>query len=157
MHLLLEVQTVNVLPVELDNPKTQNAASPHRTTITYTIDHLTRAGAINEALEDARSGTSALESLPAIVGTLADQVSNAAEMASGAQQIEVVWDPLLSKVEAFVKVVDKIAEVRSGTLSRSDPRLHQYLKIHPYASMAWSVLSAIPKVRGCLPSFALAD
>jgi hypothetical protein len=59
------------------------------------------------------------------------------------------WQPLLEKLQLFKDVVDKIAEVcylakyilsvlsHNGTLR---------FQVHPYAKMAWSILSAIPQV-----------
>ncbi|KAF8508838.1 hypothetical protein JB92DRAFT_2832202 [Gautieria morchelliformis] len=42
--------------------------------------------------------------------------------------IMVAWDPLLEKIKLFSKIVDGISEV------------------HPYAKMAWSILSSVQKV-----------
>jgi hypothetical protein len=59
------------------------------------------------------------------------------------------WQPLLEKLQLFKDVVDKIAEVfylaKYISSSLSHGRTLRF-QVHPYAKMAWAILSAILQV-----------
>ncbi|KAF8726639.1 hypothetical protein AX14_007619 [Amanita brunnescens Koide BX004] len=74
----------------------------------------------NDALLQMKMAPSSFEPIQGAIDT---SVATATVIKS----LSDTWDPLLQKVELFTKLVDGIAEV------------------HPYANMAWSILSAVPK------------
>jgi hypothetical protein len=59
------------------------------------------------------------------------------------------WQPLLEKLQLFKDVMDKITEVcylaKYVPISISHDGTLRF-QVHPYAKMAWSILSAIPQV-----------
>jgi hypothetical protein len=59
------------------------------------------------------------------------------------------WLPLLDSLELFVKAVDDIAEVRVIVVNCFGLAVNDVLlliQIHPYAKMAWSLLTFVYKV-----------
>ncbi|KAG9312695.1 hypothetical protein JVU11DRAFT_7113 [Chiua virens] len=63
-----------------------------------------------------------------VVGTTTQAVDTVAQAASNVQTFRTTWDVLLQRTELFNKIVAGIAE------------------IHPYASLAWSVVSSVNQV-----------
>jgi hypothetical protein len=49
-------------------------------------------------------------------------------------------------VQKLIKIGDEISKVRAKTIAFRPPLL-SISQIHPWASLAWSILSVIPKVR----------
>ncbi|KIJ58793.1 hypothetical protein HYDPIDRAFT_101966, partial [Hydnomerulius pinastri MD-312] len=76
----------------------------------------------------AKAAVQALVSTPHTVGLATGAVATIGNVATEAQTLGTTWGVLLDRIQLFMKIVDGIAE------------------IHPYVSLAWSVLSAANKV-----------
>ncbi|KZT54170.1 WD40 repeat-like protein [Calocera cornea HHB12733] len=84
------------------------------------------------AIQGAAAGAASLGKLPSLNALVVakDGAEHVKEIATGniAVGIGSAWEPLLDRLDAFTRVVDAVAEV------------------HPYAKMAWTVLSAAYKL-----------
>jgi len=84
----------------------------------------------NQMVEGINQATHALvqmDNAPSAIGRGEDAVSSLNTVVNEITGRVGSWQPLLEKLQLFKDVVDKITEV------------------HPYAKMAWSILSAIPQ------------
>ena len=102
---------------------------------------------MDEAVKYGKQAVEQMASAPPPIEPLSSAIvavtSATAELASNVDN----WGSLLRKVERFTTIVDGIAEVRNVTNHTYSAYTHVILlKVHPYAKMAWSVLSAVPKV-----------
>ncbi|KZT54162.1 WD40 repeat-like protein [Calocera cornea HHB12733] len=90
-------------------------------------DPATVDASMQSAIAEADTKTTALQGLPGLsaVSTSTGKIS---EMTDGLGGIASAWEPLLDKLDAFTQMMDVVSEV------------------HPYAKMAWTVLSAAYKV-----------
>ncbi|KAN0107633.1 hypothetical protein V8E52_009952, partial [Russula decolorans] len=82
---------------------------------------------MDEAVDQGRTTLDNMKPVPLLLsadGAVADVVSATRSI----NTISAAWTPLLEKIERYTKIVDKISEV------------------HPYAKMAWTVLSAAHKI-----------
>ncbi|KAI0261969.1 hypothetical protein BC834DRAFT_1034652 [Gloeopeniophorella convolvens] len=82
---------------------------------------------VEEALDHADGTTSRMTSAPGLVRTIADSVIQAPDQLSRAGDFCTTWGVVIDKISGVVGVLDKVSE------------------LHPYAKMAWSILSFIPK------------
>ncbi|KAI0258821.1 hypothetical protein BC834DRAFT_962945, partial [Gloeopeniophorella convolvens] len=80
-----------------------------------------------EALGRVDETTSRMTSAPGVVKTLADSATQAPDQLSRAGNFCATWGVVIDKISGVVDVLDKVSE------------------LHPYAKMAWSILSFIPK------------
>jgi hypothetical protein len=102
-----------------------------------------------ELVEQATHALVQMDNAPSALGRGEGAVSNLNIVVNEGTSRVGSWQPLLEKLQLFKDVVDKIAEVRYLTkyilnlLSRNGTLRFQ---VHPYAKMAWSILSAIPQV-----------
>ena len=97
-----------------------------------------------EDVSDATRHFGDMNRIKNVVVTSAKRVEGAPEMASKVKNVYETWEIALDRVAGIVDVVDKIAEVASIPFITSNRTLTK-LQIHPYAKMAWSILSFIPK------------
>ncbi|KAH7889268.1 hypothetical protein F5I97DRAFT_1993105 [Phlebopus sp. FC_14] len=85
-----------------------------------------------QARDAATKATSGVQQLvvttPAAVQIATGAVGTTTDVVNTVQSLETTWAPLLQKIKLFTTIVDGIAE------------------IHPYTSLAWSVLSAANQV-----------
>ena len=83
-------------------------------------------------------------SAPMVVGLLSSGVDTGANVTTKVQTFETTWGVLLKRMELFNKIVADIAQVFSANY----PTLHSLntTQIHPYASLAWSVISSATQV-----------
>ncbi|KAF7974596.1 hypothetical protein HWV62_11876 [Athelia sp. TMB] len=81
-----------------------------------------------EVIRSARKRVDNIRSPPPIAGKLEQAFSTASDAADGLGDFSDTLGFLLSKLKVFVDVTDQLAE------------------IHPYAKLAWSILSLVPKV-----------
>ena len=87
---------------------------------------------------------SGLDSTPAVVDRLSEAVDTGNKVAKEAQAFDTTWNVLLKRMELFNKIVADIAQVSvANCLHRSPLNARQ---IHPYTSLAWSVVSSATQV-----------
>jgi hypothetical protein len=60
--------------------------------------------------------------------------------------IPKILSNVVSKLHVFVQIVDKVSKVRSLTPFSSSLYLNRCFQVHPYASLAWQVMSSLYKV-----------
>jgi hypothetical protein len=96
--------------------------------------------AITEATEDINALAT-----PATVGLLGSAVNAESQVLNTVNMFDNVWGGLLERIELFNTIVAGIAEV--FCCSVSTPCDLMAIQIHPYASLAWSVISAATRVR----------
>jgi hypothetical protein len=102
-----------------------------------------------EGVERATHTLVQMDNAPLALGRGEDAVSNLNIVVNEITSRIGSWQPLLEKLQLFKGVVDKIAEVRYLTkyiLSSLSHNGTLCFQVHPYAKMAWSILSAIPQV-----------
>ncbi|KAF8132077.1 hypothetical protein EV363DRAFT_1583662 [Boletus edulis] len=81
-----------------------------------------------DAVTVASEAINPLNSTPAAAGLLSSAVDAGTNVATGTQTFETTWGVLLQRMELFNKIVTGVAQ------------------IHPYTSLAWSVISAANQV-----------
>lgn len=101
-----------------------------------------------EALSQAKEGLNQMTS-PSIVETILQVDELAAQAADDVESFGRTWDSVLNKLAIFTKMTEVISEVRFPASRLSSPYSSIPLnsQVHPYAQIACSVLSAVPKVR----------
>ncbi|KAI0258834.1 hypothetical protein BC834DRAFT_962954 [Gloeopeniophorella convolvens] len=80
-----------------------------------------------EALDRADETTSRMTSAPGVVKKVAGSAIQTPDQLSRAGDLCTTWGVVIDKISGVVDVLDKVSE------------------LHPYAKMAWSILSFIPK------------
>jgi hypothetical protein len=80
------------------------------------------------ALDDADQAVDSMKPALGIEITIANDITTASNVIDSVVSVYKTWEQAVATIKAVLVVVDKIAEV------------------HPYAKMAWSILSVIPKV-----------
>ncbi|KAG9312565.1 WD40-repeat-containing domain protein [Chiua virens] len=81
-----------------------------------------------DASARATGAVATLSHIPAVIPSIGSAVDAATNVVDNVQTFESTWNVLLQRIELFNKVVGGIAQ------------------IHPYASLAWSVISAANQV-----------
>ena len=97
-----------------------------------------------KALDDADQAVNSMRSAVGIAITAANFTTTTSDAIDNVGSVYKTWEKAVGTLEAVMVVVDKIAEVIVNCLLMI--RLNVLCQIHPYARMAWSVLSLIPKV-----------
>jgi hypothetical protein len=116
----------------------------HRDDITTATDNQ-----MAEGVERAMHAFVQMDNAPLALGRGEGAVNNLNTVVNETTSRVGSWQPLLEKLQLFKDIVDKIAEVCYlakyilSVLSHNRPLRFQ---VHPYAKMAWSILSAIPQV-----------
>ena len=108
-----------------------------------------------DAVTRATEAVGALGPTPAVVDHLSSVVDTGANAVAEVQTFENTWGVLLQRMELFNKIVAEIAQVYDAV-----SRLHHDLnagQIHPYTSLAWSVISAANQVCLLLCIHTIAD
>jgi len=80
---------------------------------------------LKEAVNQA--GLRGIMAVPSVIGGAVDAVQTADAFVPGAVSFSETWDPILEKLKALQTIGDHLSE------------------IHPYAKLAWSILTFIPK------------
>ncbi|THH21102.1 hypothetical protein EW146_g406 [Bondarzewia mesenterica] len=83
---------------------------------------------MNNAVQGAMDAMSQMNSTPGAIGGLTSAVDGTSPVVGGVTTAINTWEPLLDKLKVFTSLVDEVAEV------------------HPYAKIAWSVLSGAYKI-----------
>ena len=102
-----------------------------------------------DAIIKATEAASVLGSAPTVVGLLSSGVDTSTNVTAKVQTFETTGGVLLKRMELFNKIVADIAQVFSANYLA----LHSLTttQIHPYTSLAWSVISSATQV--CLLLF----
>ena len=102
-----------------------------------------------DAIIKATEAASVLGSAPTVVGLLSSGVDTVANVTTKVKTFETTWGVLLKRMELFNKIVADFAQVFSANYLI----LHSLntTQIHPYTSLAWSVISSATQV--CLLLF----
>ncbi|KAG6382047.1 hypothetical protein JVT61DRAFT_683 [Boletus reticuloceps] len=97
-----------------------------------------------DAVAGASEAIDPLNSTPAAAGLPSSAVDAGTNITTGTQTFETTWGVLLQRMELFNKIVTGIAQV----LCLVSRLLHglNAAQIHPYTSLAWSVISAANQV-----------
>lgn len=120
------------------------------------VKQMSVEGQVSGALvESAATALDRMKPGPAspLISQAAGSIDEPATVVS--QPMSDLWEPLLDSLSKFSKVADHIAEVISLSIASVDrfavSVTYQVIQIHPYAQVAWGILSATYKV----PSFLL--
>ena len=97
----------------------------------------------SEAVRQAQEATEDMRGLATPIQGANTGIDKANAAAASIVQAADILNPLLSKITVFNNIIKEIAEVRytpdRSLISRK--RLNVALKVHPYAKMAWKILS----------------
>jgi hypothetical protein len=99
-----------------------------------------------ESSEQAKDALAQLQSAPSPFDHIEGAANEAGVARDVALPLATAWEPLLSKVAKFTEIVDGISEVRHHCTDPSTYQCQYYKQVHPYAKMAWTILSAGYKV-----------
>jgi hypothetical protein len=102
-----------------------------------------------EGVEQAAHALVQMDNAPSVLGRGEDTVGKLDTVVNEITSRVGSWQPLLEKLQLFKDVMDKVTEV--CYLAKYIPRSRSHdgtlrFQVHPYAKMAWSILSAIPQV-----------
>ena len=113
------------------------------------LDITTRAS--QTAIDDARDNIEqALPPSPPIPETVQDVIVSAAAVQDLGGGIMNSLKQVVDKTKIVVDFVDKVAQVRIAMGPKLEERCTDvHGKLHPYANVAWQVLSSAYKVRAC--------
>ncbi|KAH7928956.1 hypothetical protein BV22DRAFT_1126168 [Leucogyrophana mollusca] len=130
--LLLDSEEPTSLSRKLSVYDAQGILNELDVSLDFTISHVLAAKAetdrVTEAVERSTKAVTHMNKLFATPEMPADLSTFAGAVTAGA-----VWDLLISRLKLLIVIADGIAEV------------------HPYAKMAWNVVSAAYKAHFCLP------
>ena len=117
-----------------------------RTIIEFAITSLaTLSGAAQAQMDEAvTQGNEAIETpvaSPQVAGMNVGAVTAGVVSSMG-----VGLESLLEKIKLVTEIVDRLSEVLRTTETSANNLTHMFTQIHPYANMAWSILSAAYKV-----------
>jgi hypothetical protein len=103
---------------------------------------------MDEAVEQGKRAMEQMASASPLIEPLSGAAVAATSATAQLSPSTDSWVSLLSKIERFTTIVDRIAEVRHVKyLIHSTHADIVLVKVHPYAKMAWDILSAAHKVR----------
>ncbi|KZT31837.1 hypothetical protein SISSUDRAFT_1067423 [Sistotremastrum suecicum HHB10207 ss-3] len=115
------------ISVVLKTPKGSSGAK-NPPEISFKISLKTQTERMSSAVEAGNAGWQEVQKSPVLLDQTSNEVATAAKIQSTIAATAVDITPVLDKLDRFVKLVDKISEV------------------HPYAKIAWSVISAAYKI-----------
>lgn len=122
------------------------------TTVTFSFLNLAQDADVGrlaeeEALSQAKEGLDQMAS-PSVVEAILRVDELAAQAVDDVESFGRIWDSVLNKLAIFTKMTEVISEVKllAWRLSSHYSSIPLNLQIHPYAQIACSVLSAVPKV-----------
>jgi len=102
-----------------------------QTIVEFTISKASKAAAGLNMKQAVVQGKDALDHMKSAPSSVVEPIQGATDasttVTNNIKSVSDTWGPLLQKIKLFSELVDKIAEV------------------HPYAKMAWSILSATHK------------
>lgn len=108
-----------------------------------------------DAVTTALETVGRLRSTPAVVGLLSTAVDTGTNVVAELQTLQTTWGVLLDRMGRFNNIVGAIAQV-FGAVSQF-PRGLNTTQIHPYTSLAWSVITAANQVCPLLDIRAIPD
>ena len=97
-----------------------------------------------KAIYDTDQAVNSMQPVPGIAITAANLTITPPNAIDNVVSVYNTWQNAVGTLKVVMVVVDKIAEVTANYLPMTG--LNILCQIHPYAKMAWSVLSLIPKV-----------
>ena len=111
------------------------------------IEFEIRKWSVDNVVAEANTAADAMRSAPTQLERVLGLVGTSTEVVATATPIVDTWDPLLQKIKLFTEAVDTISDVRFTLI------WHSFLltsvcieKVHPYAKIAWSIISTAHKV-----------
>ena len=100
-----------------------------------------------DVVDEANTAADAMKLAPTQLERVLGLVETSTEVVATATPIVDTWDPLLQKIKLFTEAVDTISDVRFTLIWY--PFLLTSVcieKVHPYAKIAWSIISTAYKV-----------
>ena len=102
---------------------------------------------VDNVVVEANTAADAMKLTPTLLEGIPGLVEASTKVVATATPIVDTWDPLLQKIKLFTEAVDTISEVRFTSIEYlfllTSVRIE---KVHPYAKIAWSILSTAYKV-----------
>ena len=100
-----------------------------------------------DVVDEANTAADAMKLAPTQLERIPGLIDASTEVVATATSIVDTWDPLLQKIKLFTNAVDTISEVRFTLIwylfLLTSVRIE---KVHPYAKIAWSIISTAYKV-----------
>jgi hypothetical protein len=135
--------------IQIVNPLKKGAMDA---TIQFTLDFgeinfISDSERVSLHLQKAASGMDGIKKVESSLGSFDEAIEKADVTFGSIQDICKAWKSVFESVNLFMEIINKVSEVHSLFIHDYLRQLIAVLQIHPYAKMAWTVLSIPLKVK----------